>query len=104
MQKSHFSNPLLHCVHFVDPPCVHTKLLYPIQNCHDKRLISGCAPKIKPSTSIGGMSLGMDQKPYDKQTAKPTNSQTEERANPRGQTNVNEGRASMCRVDRCTSH
>src|SRR6218665_851796 len=66
-----------------------------------KRLISGCAPKMKPSPSIGGMSLGMDQHPTIlKQTARPTNSQMEAKGRDTGQTNVKEGGASMRRVGR----
>src|SRR6218665_3991239 len=57
-----------------------TQIIGPVCSVQsDKRLIIGCAPKMKPSPSIGGMSLGMDQQPYDKHTARPTNSRTEER-------------------------
>src|SRR6218665_943380 len=62
-------------------------------------IINGCDPKMKPSPDIGGMSLGRDQQPYNKQPDQRIARQKRE-AETRGHPNVNEGGASMRKVGR----
>src|SRR6218665_1416141 len=72
-----------------------TQIIGPVSSVQsDKRLISGCAPKMNLSTSIGGVLLGIDPQP----TLSRQPDQRTARQRHRGQTNVNEGGAFMCMV------